>query len=217
MTIIVNYNANHGAVDGSVAAPGGSVDQSGNAAVNANHGAVDGSVAAPGGSVDQSGNAAVNANHGAVDGSVAAPGGSVDQSGNAAVNANHGAVDGSVAAPGGSVDQSGNGINSIKDFVERYNAFVSSEEKVFVSRHKALYQYFLENGLIDAHTKVLQKVVISAIRDKHVLGVMPIHLAHYCKSYTMIPLSLKRGVDLSIDDLKEIVTMPRTFCIRRII
>ena len=182
MTIIVNYNVNHGAVDGSVAAPGGSV-------------------AAPGGSVDQSRSTPTTAPLTEID----------------LLGQQRGAVDGSVAAPGGSVDQSGNGINSIKDFVERYNAFVSSEEKVFVSRHKALYQYFLENGLIDAHTKVLQKVVISAIRDKHVLGVMPIHLAHYCKSYTMIPLSLKRGVDLSIDDLKEIVTMPRTFCIRRII
>lgn len=84
-------------------------------------------------------------------------------------------------------------------------------EKVVVTRHPALRALLIERGVIDASTPVLDHVEPAAIAGKHVIGVLPLHLAACAAMVSEVKMDLtledrqamQRG-DLSLDRTREV-------------
>lgn len=89
--------------------------------------------------------------------------------------------------------------------------------KVVVTRHKALIDYLFETGVIGKDTLCFEHVEAVNIRNKHVLGILPLHLAAEALSVTEIPLALTREDrekgDLSLSRIREIAGEPRTYSV----
>jgi len=88
---------------------------------------------------------------------------------------------------------------------------------IVVTRHPALVQYMVEQGLVKKTVDVLTHVDSpEQIRGRHVFGVLPLSLAALTASVTEIPLDLKiedRGKELSIERLREIAGTPATYTV----
>jgi hypothetical protein len=89
-------------------------------------------------------------------------------------------------------------------------------EKIVVTRHPALVAFLLELGLVDETVKVLAHVTAADVVGKHVFGVLPLSLAALAAKVTEIPLTLpaeKRGVELTLDDMKVFAGKPTTYVV----
>ena len=88
-----------------------------------------------------------------------------------------------------------------------------ADNRVFVSRHTALQQYCREIGLISREVQCFVKVQIKDIKDKDVVGALPLELASYTRSYTEIPLKCRviKGEELSIEDIRMGALSPRKY------
>lgn len=92
--------------------------------------------------------------------------------------------------------------------------------KLVVTRHPALVQYLHEIGLVESDVPVLEHVNAEDIRGKHVIGVLPLHLAALAASVTEVPLTLTpedRGQELSVDRLRQIAGEPVTYRVERVL
>ena len=92
-------------------------------------------------------------------------------------------------------------------------------QKVIVTRHKALIDLLKKRGLADDSTPVLAHASLEDVRDKHVIGVLPLSLAAAAAMVTEIPLKLTpelRGKELDIDTLREIAGDPVTYMVSRV-
>ena len=82
-------------------------------------------------------------------------------------------------------------------------------ETIIVTRHAALVQYIINSGLAPSHgTKVLSHATAEDVEGKHVIGVLPLHLAALAAKVTVVTIDIpleKRGVELSLEDLNEMV------------
>jgi len=80
-----------------------------------------------------------------------------------------------------------------------------NDNKLVVTRHKALYEYLLEKGYIEPDTPCVSKVDSDDVIGKHVYGVLPNWLAAKTKLYTEVQLRIpyhKRGKDLTIEEVR---------------
>ena len=50
-------------------------------------------------------------------------------------------------------------------------------DTIVVTRHAALVQYLIEQGLVSASVSVITHATPDDVRDKHVIGVLPLSLA----------------------------------------
>ena len=93
-----------------------------------------------------------------------------------------------------------------------------ADDRVFVSRHTALQQYCREIGLISQEVPCFKKVQIKDIKDKDVIGALPLELASYTRSYTEIPLKCRviKGEELSIEDIRMGALSPRKYKVERL-
>jgi len=85
---------------------------------------------------------------------------------------------------------------------------------VIVTRHPALVGYVRELGLAQLETPVLAHASANDIKGKHVIGVLPLHLAALAASVTEIPLALTpadRGQELPLERVREIASDPVTY------
>lgn len=85
---------------------------------------------------------------------------------------------------------------------------------VVVSRHAGLVDYLREIGLIDAATPVLTHATAEDVLGKHVVGVVPLHLAAAAALVTEVPLDLPfklRGMELSADQVRLHARPPVTY------
>lgn len=90
-------------------------------------------------------------------------------------------------------------------------------EQVIVTRHPALVEYLIEKRYVTTGTPALTHCAPEDIKGKHVLGVLPLHLAAHAARVTEIPLSMPpemRGKELSIEEVRSIAQPPRTFEVR---
>jgi hypothetical protein len=87
-------------------------------------------------------------------------------------------------------------------------------EKLVVTRHRALYDYLVEQDIVPKDTRCIAYADASDVRDKHVYGVLPYYLACKCKYYTEVQLRLPksvRGKELSLKDIRFLAIRPRTY------
>ena len=80
-----------------------------------------------------------------------------------------------------------------------------SDNKVFVGRHEALYEYCREIGLIGHNTPaIFNRCNISHIKDKDVVGILPLEMAAFTRTYTEIRLTchVEPGIELTLEDIR---------------
>lgn len=93
---------------------------------------------------------------------------------------------------------------------------MTATDTIMITRHPALVDHAREIGLIDADTPVLAHASEDDIKGKHVIGVLPLHLAALAASVTVIPLALTpedRGRELDIARVREIAGDPATYAV----
>jgi len=91
-----------------------------------------------------------------------------------------------------------------------------SNNKVIVTKHQALAQYIIEQGFADKDTPILDSVSADNIREKDVLGVLPIRLAQFTRTYTEFPIELPksaRGKELTIEQVREFAKKPIVYMV----
>ena len=92
-------------------------------------------------------------------------------------------------------------------------------DTVVVTRHPALVDLLIERGLVSAGTRVLDHASYYDVCGKHVIGVLPLHLAAAASQVTVVPLELTpddRGRELSIERLREIAGDAVTYTVSRL-
>jgi putative CRISPR-associated protein (TIGR02620 family) len=91
-------------------------------------------------------------------------------------------------------------------------------EKVIVTRHPALVDYLIEIGLVEPGAEVASQATADLVRGKHVIGVLPLHLAAEADRITaitiLVPAAL-RGEELSLDQVREFATTPATYVVTK--
>ena len=93
-----------------------------------------------------------------------------------------------------------------------------TRETIVVTRHSGLVAYLVEQGLIDEDTPVIEHATEEDVAGRHVIGVLPMHLAALAESVTEVPLALTpadRGADLPVERVREIAGDPVTYEIDR--
>lgn len=86
-----------------------------------------------------------------------------------------------------------------------------------VTRHAALIDYLVEIKLIPAGTPYLTHATPEQLQGRHVIGVLPLHLAACCASVTEIPLDLPaeaRGRELTLYEMRQYAGDPVTYSVK---
>jgi putative CRISPR-associated protein (TIGR02620 family) len=88
---------------------------------------------------------------------------------------------------------------------------------IIVTRHKALVEYLVNKGIVSKNTHVISHATASDIEGKHVIGVLPMHMAALAVSITEIPLDIPaemRGKELSLEQVQEYAGEPVKYSVR---
>lgn len=88
--------------------------------------------------------------------------------------------------------------------------------KTVITRHPALVQHLIEIGLISPDSAVIAHATAEDVRDKHVIGVLPLSLAAEAASVTEIPMNLPaelRGKELTIEQVRRFAGKPVRYCV----
>ncbi len=92
-------------------------------------------------------------------------------------------------------------------------------EKVVVSRHKALVDYLIKEGIVDEGVEVSSHVYENQIEGKHVIGMLPYHVACHAAMFTEIPLRIpydKKHTELTTEEIVFYMQQPRTYKIEEV-
>lgn len=95
---------------------------------------------------------------------------------------------------------------------------MTNEQTVVVTRHPALVEYLREIGVIASECDVISHATAEDVRGKHVIGVLPNHLACEAESLTEVPLALspeQRGKELSLEEIRAAAAPAVTYNVRR--
>jgi hypothetical protein len=95
----------------------------------------------------------------------------------------------------------------------------TSPDKIVVTRHKGLVQLLIKRGIIAEGTPVIEHATVDTVRDKHVIGVLPLSLAVHAAKVTEIVMTLPlelRGKDLSLAECEQYAGEAITYEINRV-
>lgn len=90
---------------------------------------------------------------------------------------------------------------------------------LIVTRHPGLVEHLRRTGLITGGEPVVEHAAPADVRGRHVIGVLPLHLAAEAASVTEVPLNLgpdDRGRELSAERVAEVAGPPVTYQVRRV-
>ena len=76
---------------------------------------------------------------------------------------------------------------------------------VVVTRHNALVQYLIKNGIVPEGTQAVSHASEDVVRGQQVIGVLPMRLAALTRSFTEVSLTLRpdqRGKELTLEDIE---------------
>lgn len=89
-------------------------------------------------------------------------------------------------------------------------------QRVIVTRHPALVAYLKEIGLMKEGDKVITHATPDDVRDKMVIGVLPLSLAAIAFEVIEVPLNLPpeaRGKELSIEEVRQYAGKPARYMV----
>lgn len=92
-------------------------------------------------------------------------------------------------------------------------------ECVVVTRHPALVEYLVEQGLIPAGAQVITHATPADVRGRDVIGVLPLSLAALAQTVTEVPLNLPaelRGQELSLAQVRQYAGAPVIYEVNRL-
>jgi hypothetical protein len=87
---------------------------------------------------------------------------------------------------------------------------------VIVTKHKALQAYIIELGLADETTPIYSSVTAVDIAERDVVGLLPIRLAQFARTYTEIPLVLDKtfhGKEMTIEQVRMFAQEPQKYMV----
>jgi putative CRISPR-associated protein (TIGR02620 family) len=90
---------------------------------------------------------------------------------------------------------------------------------IVVTRHKALLDHLVEEGLVPSDCRVVAHASAEDIRGQHVIGVLPLHLAALAAKVTVVPLTVpaeKRGQELTLEEVRQYAGEPRTYVVQEV-
>lgn len=90
---------------------------------------------------------------------------------------------------------------------------------IVVTRHPALVQYLQDIDIIKGSATVLERATAQDVLGKHVIGKLPYGLAALCNKYTEVRLEVPRhlrGFELTVEDVAQYASIPRTYRVREI-
>lgn len=85
---------------------------------------------------------------------------------------------------------------------------------LIVTRHPALKSFLVEKGVATQDTPCVPHACPADVQGRHVAGVLPLHLAALCASFTTVELALPlemRGKELSLADMQMYCKGLRTY------
>ena len=91
------------------------------------------------------------------------------------------------------------------------------QDTVVVTRHPALIKFLVEQGIVNEKTPVISHATADDIEGKHVIGVLPMHMAALALTITEVPLNIPaelRGKELSLEQVKKFAGEPVTYSVR---
>ena len=86
-------------------------------------------------------------------------------------------------------------------------------ECLVVTRHQALVEYLRELNLVPAGVRVISHAAADDVRNAHVYGVLPLHLAAEAERVTEVTLNLPaelRGQELNLEQVRQFAGEPVT-------
>ncbi len=86
--------------------------------------------------------------------------------------------------------------------------------EVIVTRHPALVEYLVEEGIVSSDVKVIEHATPDDVRGKHVYGILPLDLASLAFQVTAVGLNIpieKRGKELSLEEVRAFALPPKTY------
>ncbi len=90
-------------------------------------------------------------------------------------------------------------------------------KKLVITQHKGLVEFLIEKGIVEEGCEVIAHATKEDVKDRHVVGVLPLNLAAHAASVTSvamnIPLEL-RGKDLSLEQMREYAGEVTTYEVR---
>lgn len=91
---------------------------------------------------------------------------------------------------------------------------------VVITRHATLVTYLREIGVLtDADAHIIAQATPDDVRDAHVIGVLPFHLASLAAQVTTLDLDTPpdlRGKELTLDQLRQYAKGTATYVVRRV-
>jgi len=101
----------------------------------------------------------------------------------------------------------------------RRNRMYEVESIIVVTRHKALYKYLVEKGIVPHGTPCFTFATPPDVAGKHVYGILPFWLASKADKYTEIQMRIpkdKTGKELTLEELRFLAVRPVTYVVREI-
>ena len=92
-------------------------------------------------------------------------------------------------------------------------------ETVIVTRHAALLQYLIEQGVVNSTTHVVAHATAEDVRGKHVFGVLPMRLAAEAAMLTEVSMNVPaewRGQELTLDQIRACSPCLTTYVVHRV-
>ena len=89
-------------------------------------------------------------------------------------------------------------------------------QTIVVTRHPALVDHLRDLGFLGLDTEVITHATAEQIRGKHVVGVLPLHLAAEAASVTEVPMDLPpeaRGRELTLGEVRQYCRPPVTYVV----
>jgi len=89
---------------------------------------------------------------------------------------------------------------------------------IIVTRHAALVEYLHEQNIAPESARVIDHATIADVEGQHVIGVLPLRLAAHAKSVTEVPMDIPaelRGVELTIEQVRQFAGEPATYTVKR--
>lgn len=95
-----------------------------------------------------------------------------------------------------------------------------SSDKLVVTRHEAFIEYLREQDLIGPDPEIRRHVTKAQVLGKHVIGVLPFHIAQHAEKVTHVPINRPHGMpsgkELTLQELREFAGDPQTYKVRRV-
>lgn len=89
-------------------------------------------------------------------------------------------------------------------------------EVVVVTRHKGTIDYLKERGVIDGTEPFIEHAAADDVRLKHVVGMLPYHLAALTWDITVVDLEVPpemRGVELDLEAVRRYAVRVATYSV----